>query len=65
VITHATGNAAKICHMDGKIGCIRPGANADMVVVDGDPLKDLSLLTAQGKHMSLIMKGGVAFKNRL
>jgi imidazolonepropionase-like amidohydrolase len=65
VISHATANGAKICQMEGKIGCIRPGANADLIVVDGDPLKDLSLLTGQGRHMPLIMKGGVAFKNRL
>jgi imidazolonepropionase-like amidohydrolase len=65
VIRHATGNAAKICQMEGKIGAIRPGSHADLIVVDGDPLKDLSLLTGQGRHMPMIMKGGLAYKNRL
>jgi hypothetical protein len=31
-------------------------------VFDGDPLKDLSLLTTQGRHMPLIMKGGAFVK---
>jgi imidazolonepropionase-like amidohydrolase len=65
VISHATSNAARICGMEGRVGSITPGAHADLIVVDGDPLKDLSLLTGQGKHLSLIMKGGIAYKNRL
>jgi imidazolonepropionase-like amidohydrolase len=65
VIRHATGNAAKICGMEGKIGAITPGAHADLIVVDGDPLRDLSLLTGQGRHLSLIMKGGITYKGRL
>jgi imidazolonepropionase-like amidohydrolase len=65
VISHATGNAASICQMSGQIGAIAPGAHADLIVVDGDPLADLTLLTGQGRHMPLIMKGGVAYKDRL
>ena len=49
--------------MEGLIGTIAPGAYADLIVVDGDPLRDLSLLTAQGQHMPLIMKGGAFVKN--
>lgn len=64
VISHATGNAAKICQMEGQIGTVQPGAHADLIVVEGDPLKDLSLLTGQGKHMPFIMKGGVAYKDK-
>jgi imidazolonepropionase-like amidohydrolase len=58
VIASATFIAAKLLKLEGKIGTIAPGAYADLVVVDGDPLKDLSLLTRQGRHMPLIMKGG-------
>ncbi|WP_460602372.1 amidohydrolase family protein, partial [Escherichia coli] len=54
--------AAKLLKLEGKIGTIAPGAYADLIVVDGDPLKDLSLLTRQGKHMPLIMKGGAFMK---
>jgi imidazolonepropionase-like amidohydrolase len=65
VISHATVNAAKICMMEGRIGTIAPGAYADMIAVDGDPLKDLALLTGQGRHMPMIMQGGRMVKNRL
>ncbi len=43
----------------------KPGAFADMILVDGDPLKDLGLFQEQGKHLSVIMKGGVFHKNTL
>ena len=62
VIGSATHVAAKLLRLEGKIGTIAPGAHADLIVVDGDPLKDLSLLTRQGKHMPLIMKGGAFMK---
>ena len=35
-----------------------PAAFGDLIVVEGDPLKDLSLLTGQGRHISGIMLGG-------
>jgi imidazolonepropionase-like amidohydrolase len=63
VIASATHIAAKLCRMEGEIGVIAPGAHADMIVVDGNPLKDMSLLTRQGAHMPIIMKAG-AFAKR-
>jgi imidazolonepropionase-like amidohydrolase len=65
VIRSATVNAAELIGMEGKIGVIRPGAHADFIVVDGDPLVDLSLLTRQGRHMPVIMKNGDFIKNHL
>lgn len=62
VIASATHVAAKLLKLEGKIGTIAPGAHADLIVVDGDPLKDLSLLTRQGRHMPLIMKSGAFMK---
>ena len=51
--------------MQGKIGVIAPGAYADLLVVDGDPIKKLELLTGQGENLSVIMKAGRFHKNRL
>jgi len=62
VIRSATVDAAKVLRMEGKIGTIAPGAFADIIAVDGNPLLNLDLLTAQGAHMPLIMKGGRAVK---
>jgi imidazolonepropionase-like amidohydrolase len=63
VIASATHIAAKLCRMEGEIGVIAPGAHADLIVVDGNPLADLSLLTRQGAQMPIIMKAG-AFAKR-
>ena len=65
VIASATRVAAKLLRREGQIGCIAPGACADMIVVDGDPLGDLSLLTGQGRHMPAILKAGDFVKNEL
>ena len=62
VIAAATGVAARLCRMEGQIGVVAPGAYADLVVVDGDPLQDLSLLTRQGAHLPAIMQGGTFVK---
>lgn len=64
IIASATHIAAKLCHLEGRIGVIAPGAHADLIVVDGDPLKDLSLLTGQGRHMPLIMRSGSIVKRK-
>ena len=63
VIASACGIAAKLCRMEGQIGVIAPGAFADLIAVDGDPLRDLSLLTGQGRHMPLILKDGAVVKD--
>ena len=44
--------------MPGKLGVVEPGAFADILVVDGDPIKKLELLTGQGENLSVIMKAG-------
>jgi imidazolonepropionase-like amidohydrolase len=65
VIRSATLDAALLLRMEGEIGCVREGARADLIVVDGDPLKDLALLTRQGRHMPLIMRDGRSIKNEI
>jgi imidazolonepropionase-like amidohydrolase len=65
VIRSTTVNAAKLLRMEGTIGTVAPGAFADLVVVEGDPLKDLSLLAGQGEHLSAIMQAGRFVKDTL
>ena len=65
VIRSATLIGAEVVRRQGKLGVIAPGAWADLIVVDGDPLADITLLEGQGRHLSAIMKGGVFHKNRL
>jgi imidazolonepropionase-like amidohydrolase len=65
IIRAATLIGAEIVRQVGKLGCIKSGAFADLIVIDGNPLKDLDLLQDQGKHLAAIMKGGRFHKNRL
>jgi len=65
IIRSATTVGAEIVGMPEQLGIIEPGAFADLLVIDGDPLKDLNLFLNQGEHMSLIMKQGKLHKQRL
>jgi imidazolonepropionase-like amidohydrolase len=65
ILRQATSINASILMKDGKLGCISPGAHADLLVVDGDPLRDIGLLGADGAHLKVIMRGGEWVKNEL
>lgn len=65
LMRQATSVNAELMMMEGKIGCIAPGAYADMIVVDGDPLKDIGLLAADGAKLAAIVRGGELVKNAL
>ncbi|UPY38678.1 amidohydrolase family protein [Sediminicoccus sp. KRV36] len=65
ILRSATSIAATLLRQEGRIGVVAPGALADLLVVQGDPLADLALLTEQGAHMPVIMQGGRFVKNQL
>jgi imidazolonepropionase-like amidohydrolase len=65
IIRSATTVGAQILRMEGKLGTLQAGAFADLILVDGDPLKDLGLFQEQGRHLAAIMKGGTFHKNTL
>jgi imidazolonepropionase-like amidohydrolase len=65
IVRSATIVNAELLQRQGLLGVIKPGAFADLLVVDGDPLKDLTVLGGQGERLDLIMRGGVIFKNNL
>lgn len=65
VLHSATAINAELLNRPGELGVVAPGAVADLLLVDGDPLTDLGLLQEQGKHLAVIMKGGALHKNRL
>ena len=65
VIRSATLIGAEVVRQEGKLGVIEPGAYADLLVVDGDPLKNLGLFKDGGPHLSAIVKGGRFHKNAL
>lgn len=55
-ITCATRSAAELMRMQDRIGTLTPGKLADLVVVDGDPLRDIAVL--QDRTRLSVMKGG-------
>ena len=65
VIQSATTVGARVIRQEGTLGVIAPGAYADLLLVDGDPLRDLKLFQDQGAHLAAIMKGGRFHKNRV
>ena len=63
-IVATTKTASECIHMADEIGTLEPGKLADLVVVDGDPLQDITLLQ-DTERLRLIMQGGRAHKNTL
>lgn len=58
-IQTGTINAADLMGWNDKVGTLEPGKWADVIAVEGDPLKDVRIL----QHVSFVMKGGVVYKN--
>jgi imidazolonepropionase-like amidohydrolase len=65
IICQATAVNAEILNRSGKLGIIAPGAFADIIAVDGDPLRNIALLEEQGRYIPLVIKDGLVEKDRL
>src|SRR5438093_5191818 len=65
IIRSATSVGARVLRREGKLGCLRADAFADLLVVDGNPLKDITVLQSPEKSLLAIMKGGRFHRNRL
>ena len=73
ILKQATSNTAELIAMsgprnpyqDGPLGVIQEGAYADILLVDGNPLENIEVLTDPANNIDLIMKNGVVFKNQL
>lgn len=65
IIRQATLVGAEIVQQEGKLGVVEPGAHADLIAVDGDPLANLELFLGEGRHLPMIMKAGKFHKNAL
>jgi imidazolonepropionase-like amidohydrolase len=51
-------NGAKLLDWDRELGALKPGYDADIIAVPGNPLDDISVL----KHVSFVMKAGVVYR---
>jgi len=55
----ANSLAAQAMGMNNQIGSIAPGLEADIIALDGNPLKDITAV----RRVVFVMKGGVVYKN--
>lgn len=58
VLRSATVVGAELLRMEGRLGVVRAGAQADLLLVDGDPLQDIACLGGQGERIAVVMQGG-------
>lgn len=65
ILRQATSVGAEILMRPGKLGCLAPGAAADLLLIDGNPLEDIALLGRNGEAIAMIMKDGAIVKDRL
>ena len=65
IIRSATTIGAQVVRQEGRLGTVRAGAYADLLLVDGDPLRDLNLFQESGRHLAAIMKAGRFHKSTL
>jgi imidazolonepropionase-like amidohydrolase len=65
LIRSATTTAARLLCQEGELGVVAPGALADLLVIDGNPLDDIQVLATPEQTLKLIMKQGKVYKNEL
>ncbi|MDN2482874.1 metal-dependent hydrolase family protein [Vibrio agarivorans] len=72
IMKQATYNSAQLLALSGprspypeKMGVIEEGAYADLLLIDGNPLDDITILTNPKQNLSLIMKDGQIYKNTI
>ena len=53
----ATSVAARVLRMENQIGRVKPGLFADLIAVEGDPTKDISVI----RRVKFVMKGGTVY----
>ena len=65
VIRAATVNAAALFQMEDRLGLVKVGFLADLIVVEGDPTSDLGVLTQPETCLKAVVKGGRVCLDRL
>ena len=73
ILKQATSDNAELFMLSGKrhpyqegpLGVIKAGAYADLIIVEGNPLEDITLLSDPEKNFKVIMKDGKVYKNTL
>jgi imidazolonepropionase-like amidohydrolase len=59
IVVAATRTAARVCGLEAELGTLEPGKTADVLVVNGDPLRDLTVL----QDVRLVIHRGIVIRN--
>jgi imidazolonepropionase-like amidohydrolase len=65
VLRSATSVNAALVGRQGELGVVDERARADLIVIDGNPLNDITVLERSAETLRLVMKDGVIYKNDL
>jgi imidazolonepropionase-like amidohydrolase len=65
ILRSATLVNARLLRQEGRLGVVAPGAIADLIVVDGDPLNDIGILGGGSDNILLVVQAGRVAKDRL
>lgn len=65
ILRSATSINAEIMQRSGEVGVVASGALADLIVLETNPLRDISCFERHDEELALIMRGGDLIKNRL
>jgi imidazolonepropionase-like amidohydrolase len=58
VLRSATTTAADLLGLAGQVGVVAPGAHADLLLIDGDPLADIGILAEPHKNLRTVVQAG-------
>ena len=61
-IIAATAWGGELMGQPNELGLVKPGYYADLLLVDGNPLEDISLLSKHGKHLDMVLINGRVHK---
>lgn len=64
LVRQATLNASQLFGMADRIGQVKQGYEADLIVVDGDPCSDIACLANPDAHVATVFKGGRVLHER-
>ena len=64
ILRSATLVGAQLVRMEGQIGTITAGAFADLLIVNGNPLDNIEVLTRPDDCLDLVMKAGRIYRQR-
>lgn len=65
MLRHATVNPAKMLGQEGRLGVIAPGAIADILILENNPLDDITVLDRPETNLQAVLKEGKLVAGKL